>query len=200
MMERSSRFISLSGWSGVSAGMSALAGAWLSWAYVYGDKDPYINPDVEYNVSGPFTILFNNTLTWIALGTFVVALVSAFFFTWIKSKKQGIPVWGSIARRLMINVSIPLLVGAIFLVQLILYGNPGLVAPGCLIFYGLALLNASKYTLPEIRYLAYSQLILGLINLRFAGYGLYFWAIGFGILHIVYGMYMWWKYDRGGNN
>ena len=196
IMERSSRFISLSGWSGVSAGLCALAGAWISYGYVYGDAEQRINPDAEYDVSGPFSILFNNKLFWIATGTFVAALISAFIFTWVKSRKEGIPVWGSTARRLMINVSIPLLVGAVFLVQLIEYGNPALVAPGCLIFYGLALLNASKYTLIEIRYLAYSQLILGLINLRFAGHGLIFWTLGFGIMHILYGLYMWWKYEK----
>lgn len=196
MMERSSRFISLSGWSGVSAGIFALLGAWMAYPYVYGDAEPRIRPDMEYDVTGPFSILFNSRLFWIALGTFFAALVSAFLFTWVKSRREGIPIWGATAQRLMINVCVPLLVGGIFLIQLIEYGNPALVAPGCLVFYGLALLNASKYTLPEIRYLAYSELLLGLICLRFAGHGLIFWTIGFGILHIVYGFYMWSKYDR----
>jgi uncharacterized membrane protein HdeD (DUF308 family) len=71
-----------------------------------------------------------------------------------------------------------------------------LVAPGCLIFYGLGLINASKYTLDEIRYLGYLQIILGIINLWFVGYGLYFWAMGFGAMHILYGVYMWMKYER----
>ena len=70
------------------------------------------------------------------------------------------------------------------------------VAPACLIFYGLALVNASKYTLTDIRYLGYCEIILGLVNVVFIGYGLYFWAAGFGLLHIVYGTAMWWKYER----
>jgi hypothetical protein len=96
----------------------------------------------------------------------------------------------------MINMCIPLLAGAIFIFRMLHFGTFGLVAPGCLIFYGLALINASKYTLPEVRYLGYAQLVLGIINLWFVGYGLYFWAAGFGILHIAYGVYMWWIYDR----
>jgi len=194
MMERSSRFISLSGLSGISAGICALIGAWLAHPYVVGDK----NLLIDNGLAGQrgYGVLLNTWLFWIAAGTFVSALLSAFIFTWIKSKKEGIPIWGKTAKRLIINVSIPLIVGGIFLFKLIHYGTFGLVAPGCLIFYGLGLINASKYTLDEIRYLGYCQLLLGLLNLWFVGYGLYFWALGFGLLHIVYGTYMWMKYER----
>ena len=71
------------------------------------------------------------------------------------------------------------------------------VAPACLVFYGLALVNASKYTLTDIRYLGYCEIIVGLLNMQWIGQGLYFWAFGFGVLHIVYGILMWWKYERG---
>jgi len=196
MMERSSRFISLSGLSGISAGICALIGAWWAHDYVFGFKDFRM-----YNVSSSYESvtsisLFDNKLFYIAATTFVTALLSAFFFTWIKSKKQGIPIWGKSAFRVIINVSVPLLVGAIFLWRLIDFGTFGLVAPGCLLFYGLALINASKYTFDELRYLGYSEVLTGIISLWFVGYGLYFWAFGFGILHIIYGAYMWLKYDR----
>jgi hypothetical protein len=71
-----------------------------------------------------------------------------------------------------------------------------LIAPTCLLFYGLALINASRYTLGEIRYLGCCELILGIISLWVPGYGLIFWAAGFGVLHIIYGIIMWWKYER----
>jgi hypothetical protein len=198
MMERSSRFISLSGFSGVSAGICALIGAWLAYPYVYGYKDYIIdvNGALAQAMAEDYSIILNTWLFWIAAGTFFAALISAFIFTWIKSKKEGVPVWGNTAKRLLINVSIPLIVGAIFLFKLIHFGTFGLVAPGCLIFYGLALINASRYTLDEVRYLGYLQILLGMVNLWFVGYGLYFWAIGFGMLHIIYGIYMWWKYER----
>ena len=69
------------------------------------------------------------------------------------------------------------------------------IAGGSLIVYGLALINGSKYTLGEIRYLGYAELITGIISLWLPEYGLYFWAFGFGLLHIIYGFTMWWKYD-----
>lgn len=198
MMERSSRFISLSGLSGISAGICALIGSWLAWPYVYGKKDYIINIEAAMAQAreNDYGIIFNTWLFWIAAGTFLAALISAFIFTYLKSKKEGTPIWGNSARRLMFNVCIPLLVGGIFLFKLLQFGTFGLAAPGCLLFYGLALINASKYTLNEIRYLGYAEIVLGIVSLNFVGYGLYFWAAGFGILHIVYGIYMWMKYER----
>ena len=193
MMERSSRFISLSGFSGIAAGLCALVGAWFAnikiHCWVKGDCT--INGLID---RGGIKIL--NDLLWIATLTFIAAFISAFFFTWLRSKKNATPMWGSATLRLFWNTTIPLLVGGIFLVRLMQLGEFELVAPGCLIFYGLALVNASKYTLGEVRYLGYGQLALGIMNLWYIGFGLYFWAMGFGILHIIYGVLMWYKYER----
>ena len=198
MMERSSRFISLSGLSGIAAGVCALIGAYIAHDYVVGEKDYIINNALAIKQvdNNDYSIIFNTWIFWIAAGTFAAALISAFIFTWIKSKKQGVPLWGNSAMRLLINVSIPLIAGGIFLFKLIHFGTFGLIAPGCLIFYGLALINAGKYTLGEVRWLGCCQLLLGIINLGFVGYGIYFWAAGFGVLHIVYGVLMWYKYER----
>ncbi len=194
MMDRSSRFISLSGLSGISAGIFALIGAWIAGPYISGGKNLFIKNEMP--VGNIFSFLMNTWLFWIAVITFACALISAFLLTFFKSRKQGVPIWGSTARRLMVQVMVPLIAGGFFLMKLIPYGSVGLIAPGCLIFYGLALINASRYTLGEIKYLGYFELILGIISLWFIGYGLYFWAFGFGFLHIFYGFYMWWKYER----
>lgn len=197
MMERSSRFISLSGWSGISAGICALTGAWFAHRVIGFHNGGMRKSDVISD-DRPFTVwrYMGNTLFTIALFTFIAAFVLAFFFTYLRSRKNNIPIWGATARRLMINVSIPMLAGGIYIIKLIENGTYGLIAPGCLIFYGLALVNASKYTLDEVRYLGYGQIILGVINCWAIGYGLYFWAAGFGILHIVYGILMWRKYEK----
>lgn len=199
MMERSSRFISLSGLSGISAGVCALIGAAVAHPYVVGRKDFIIDYSIasEQVRSGSYIIVINTYLFWIAIATFVSALISSFIFTYIKSKKEGIPIWGSAAQRLLFSVSIPLAVGAIFIFKLMQFGTFGLVAPGCLLFYGLALINASKYTLSEIKYLGFAEVLLGVISLNFVGYGIYFWATGFGLFHIFYGTYMWLKYEKG---
>lgn len=198
MMERSSRFISLSGLSGISAGICALIGAWFFANIIAKDKEAGRNlKDAIYNADsilhGDF---INSRLFQIAVLTFIAAFISAFLFTYRRSQKTNVPIWGSTAKRLMINVAVPLIVGGIFLLALIKQGVFGFIAPGCLIFYGLGLLNASKYTLPETRYLGYGEILLGTINLFFMQDGLYFWAAGFGLLHILYGIFMWLKYER----
>jgi hypothetical protein len=196
MMEQSSRFISLSGLSGIAAGVCALIGAWVANNFI-GKNEVVLT---RQSINNPDSILhgdfINSRILQIAFITFVAAFLSAFIFTYRRSKKTNVPIWGTTAKRLMINVSVPMIAGGIFLLALIENGVYDFISPGCLIFYGLGVLNASKYTLPETRYLGYGEIILGLINLYFTGDGLYFWAAGFGVLHIVYGIYMWMKYER----
>jgi hypothetical protein len=187
MMERSSRFISLSGWSGICAGVCALAGA--SAAYLRLKKHTVQGDGIDS------TNLINDLL-WIAGIVFIAAFLSAFFFTYQRSKKNNTPIWDPISRRLIWNTVIPMMVGGACILRLLQVGMFDMVAPVSLIFYGLALLNASKYTLGEIRYLAFGQLVLGIINLWLTQYSLLFWALGFGVLHIIYGGLMWWKYER----
>lgn len=194
LMERSSRFISLSGLSGISAGVFALVGAAIA-RYVVFEKY-YVDYDRRgYFTSTDFSALKNNLLL-LGAGIFVAAFVSAFYFTWRKSSKNGDSLWNPVTRRLFWNMVIPLAAGALFILGMLQYDDWRFVAPGCLVFYGLALVNASKYTLTDIRYLGYCEIVTGLINMQWIGYGLYFWAFGFGVLHIAYGIVMWWKYER----
>jgi hypothetical protein len=198
MMERSSRFISLSGLSGVAAGVCALVGAWFANTVIFENGGPsgyraVVNRTIEAESIQDF---MGHRLFQIALFTFCAALALSFLFTFLRSKKNNIPMWGYSSKRLLINVAVPMAAGGIYLFKQMQFGNYGLIAPGCLIFYGLALVNASKYTLGEIRYLGYSQILLGIINCWFVGYGLYFWATGFGLLHIIYGIVMWYRYEK----
>ncbi|GAO41704.1 hypothetical protein [Flavihumibacter petaseus] len=190
MMERSSRFISLSGWSGVAAGTSALAGAFFARKAI---ADYYHN----YDAGGAGCAdCLAQTLIRIAVIVFITALVSAFLFTWFRSRREGVAFWGSAARRLLWNTAIPMAAGGVLVLRLISLKMYLLIGPVSMIFYGLALINGSRYTLGEVRYLGYSFLILGLISTWFPGETLYFWAFSFGILHIIYGISMWWKYER----
>jgi hypothetical protein len=198
MMERSSRFISLSGWSGISAGICALAGAWVAVKRIEQFKKEQVNyfDKTGVHLSGARLEILVPQLINIAIVVFLAALISAFLFTYFRSKKAGIGIWSNTAMRLMWNTSIPMIAGGLVIIRMLDLKYYLLVAPCCLIFYGLALVNGSKYTLGEVRYLGYGQIILGLINLWILGYGLIFWAAGFGVLHIVYGTMMWWKYER----
>ena len=203
MMDRSSRFISLSGLSGVAAGCCALVGAFFAYQVIYNSggvayevEQGYGNDTAGYGVN-MLKNFMGQQLFWIAALTFVAAFLLAFLFTWMRSRKQQIPVWGTMAKKLTWNVLLPMVAGGVFLLKLIEAGAFGLIAPGCLLFYGIALVNGSRFTVGEIRYLGYAIILLGLINCWFPGYGLYFWAAGFGLLHIVYGIVMWNKYERG---
>jgi hypothetical protein len=203
MMEKSSRFISLSGLSGIAAGICALIGAGFAYRVIQRNYFSVHNlrkidewESSRYSDGIRLGEYMGDRLMWIGGLTFIAAFISAFLFTYLRSRKTGVPVWGASSKRLLVNTAVPLLAGGIYLLHLVAAGTYGLVAPGCLVFYGLALISGSKYTLGDIRYLGYCQLVLGLISLWFQGYGLYFWAAGFGVLHIVYGTLMWWKYER----
>ena len=190
MMERSSRFISLSGWSGIAAGICALAGA----AFARQRIIQYYQS--EYlQIPGAITKL-KYDLIFIAILTFIAAFTLASFFTFLKSRKEGVAIWGATARRLMWNTFLPLACGGFLIWHLIENDGYGMVAPASLIFYGLALVNGSKYTMGEVRWLGYGKIILGIVNLWFPGRAIIFWALGFGVLHIIYGFAMWWKYER----
>lgn len=193
IMERSSRFISLSGLSGVAAGICALIGAYTGYRIL----DNYYG---SYNSTGFFSgddfSRLKIKMAAVAVTTFIVAFISSYYLTWRKAKRQGLPVWDHTSRRLAWNMIIPLLTGGAFILGMLRYDAWLFVSPSCLVFYGLALVNASKYTLSDIRYLGYCEIVLGLINMLYPGYGLWFWAMGFGVLHIVYGTIMWMKYER----
>ncbi|MES2371744.1 MAG: hypothetical protein V4557_04130 [Bacteroidota bacterium] len=193
MMERSSRFISLSGLSGIGAGICALGGAFFTLRMISSETDRGLDYRLLAFETGSD---LQQGLLLIGAITFVAALIVAFTFTYMRSVKTGNAIWSTTSRRLLWNTLIPLAVGGIVAIRFIQWGYGGLVAPTCLLFYGLALINGSKYTVSEIRWLGYSQLILGIINLWMIGYGLLFWAFGFGALHIIYGAMMWWKYEK----
>ncbi len=193
MMEKSSRFISLSGLSGIGAGLCALGGSFFAYRLVFEERAKGVDYRQLTFETGSEV---QNRLLLIGGCTFLAALIVAFLFTYLRSRKTGTAIWGITAQKLLWNTMIPLIVGGIVAIRLIQAGYGGLVAPACLLFYGLALINGSKYTVSEVRWLGFSQLVLGIANLWLIGYGLMFWTFGFGVLHIIYGAVMWWKYEK----
>lgn len=189
MMERSSRFISLSGWSGISAGICAIAGAWLARQRIAAYNDP------SFATAGCQPCLTTELMT-IAAIVFIIAFGSAGLFTWVKAKRDGVAIWGNTSRRLLWNALLPMVAGGLVLWRMIELQQYDLLAACSLIFYGIALVNGSKYTMGEVRYLGYGQILTGIAGLWLIPWSLYVWAMGFGAWHIVYGVAMWWKYDR----
>ncbi len=197
LMERSSRFISLSGLSGVAAGVIALLGA--AGIYLYLGMWPLSPKYVYYKMAQgqeKWGLDFMEFLLLDAIVVLILAIAGGVYFTTRKARRNDLPVWDALTQRMLINLFIPLITGGVFCIALLYHGFIGFIAPATLIFYGLALLNASKYTLNDIRYLGVSEIGLGLTGMFFLGYGLELWAFGFGVLHIVYGTAMYWKYER----
>lgn len=184
MMTRSSRFISLSGLSGISAGVVALVGAYFAWDIVYADANYQNFNHNLLNTRELFHLLVIGALT------LVLAVGAGIFFTIRKARKNNHDIWDAKTKQLLLNLLIPLASGGIFCLLLLLRGYIGLIAPLTLLFYGLALVNASKYTITEVRSLGIMEITLGLVSTYFIGYGLLFWILGFGVLHIVYGIIM----------
>jgi hypothetical protein len=191
IMERSAKVISLSGLSGVLAGIYALAGAVAAYYIVHYPIKPWKYR--IYSATAPETLW---KLLLIAAIVLAASLITGFLLSSLKAKKQGIQFWNPASKRLVVNLTIPLVTGGIFILIMLYTGHYGLAAPASLIFYGLALIQGSSHTFDEVRYLGYSEIILGLICAWQPGYGLMFWAIGFGLLHIIYGAIMYNKYDK----
>ncbi|MFN8346230.1 MAG: hypothetical protein U0X91_14605 [Spirosomataceae bacterium] len=194
LMQRSSKFLSLSGLSGVSAGITALVGA--SVAYLRLKTDAF-----NYESNEQLNVLTRREMIEFILidGTIVlaVALLLGVFFTVRKARKFGQSVWNPISQRLLMSLMIPLVTGGIFCLAMFYRNILWVSFPATLIFYGLALLNASKYTVRDLEYLGIMEVILGLVSLFLAGYNLLIWTLGFGVLHIIYGTFMYFKYERG---
>ena len=186
IMQRSSQFISLSGLSGISAGMAALVGAFFAYRELG-------------SANGRSWTISEATvwpLVYIALAVFVVASILAIYFTKRKADKAGEKLWNRTSKKVLFNLMLPMFTGGIFCLGLIYHGYYPLVAPATMLFYGLACLNGSHFTISDIRYLGISMIVLGLVNLFYLGYGLVFWTLGFGLLHIIYGSRMYFKYDH----
>lgn len=199
LMDRSTRFLSLSGLSGVIAGVVAIIGAYLArphyLALFWDDR-------IQRSSLAPSPIGSDHwdEHLWFLLidGAIVLllAIAGALWFTWRRGRRTGQGIWDASARRLVANTAVPLIVGGLFCLALFHYRLPGLVPAATLIFYGLALFHASKFTLDEVRWLALSELVLGLVALVRLDAALLIWTIGFGVLHIFYGALMYYRYER----
>ncbi len=191
MMERSTRFLSLSGLAGILAGTFAITAAALAYYWIYYPNFPLGAPmEIENSDEIFFKILP------IAIILLVFSVSTAWFLSSKKSIKQSTKIWTPAGKRFIQAFAIPLVVGGVFCLALVYHGYLEIIAPATLIFYGLGLANASQFTLGDIKYLGYCQLGLGILALFFPGFQFLAWSLGFGVLHIVYGSVMYYKYDR----
>ncbi len=194
IMEESSRFLSLSGLSGIFAGSFAIAGALIAWIFIL-DKGAI---QFDANFSGlpvSDTSLLRLKLITDALSVLILSLATSLYLSARKAKKTGKKIWSPVSRRLLLNLMVPLVTGGLFIIILLIRNDIQLIVPGLLIFYGLALVNAGKFTYGEVFYLGLLEIITGLLAAVFSDLGIWFWIFGFGVLHIVYGFVVYRKYE-----
>jgi hypothetical protein len=197
LMERSSKFISLSGLSGVLAGIYALIGAYIAHGLLNQAPAYHLSFGGDiYNGPKDNTIAVLAPLIFIALAVLIASILTGVVLSYRKAQKNNQLFWSKTSRELLFNMIVPLIAGGLLMIIFIARGYYGIVAPASLIFYGLALVGAGNFTFSAIRSLGICEIILGLIAALYPGYGLYFWAIGFGVLHIIYGSVMYLKYDK----
>ena len=191
MMERSVKFLSLSGLSGVFAGMYAIAGSVVVYGILYYPFSPF-GFRIHY-IDEQAVVLYLILVAFAVLG---LSLATGYLMSVRKAKKAGMPVWNTASKQLFIDLLIPLASGGLLMAILVMQGHYGIVAPACLVFYGLALIQGGRSTYEEIKYLGLTEIGLGLACALLPGYGLIFWAVGFGAMHILYGTVMYFRYDR----
>ncbi len=190
MMERSSKFLSLSGWAGIMAGIYALAGTYISYTHFKFKPTDSIYQIAENTTYEYFSIII------LALVVLILSIGTAIFLSHKRALKRSENIWNSTSRRLLSNISIPLTTGGILILILINKGLISFLAPISLIFYGLALFSAGNFTFKELKFLGTIQIGLGLLSFCFIEYSLFLWATGFGLFHIIYGIYIHIKHQR----
>ena len=191
IMERSTRFLSLSGWSAILVGAYACAATAVAFRILGEPGSYHVQPD---HVNTLHKLL---AVSATALGVLVLSLATAFAFSYRKCKRSGDkPLFTAATKRFLWSFFLPLLVGGVFCVSLLLHGHYGLTSSVMLLFYGLALVNASKYTYSNTRYLGYAEILLGLADSFAADYALLFWCAGFGVCHILYGLFFRLRIER----
>ena len=190
LMERSTKFISLSGMSGIMAGIYALIGAFVGYKMVY----------IEYNLLY-HDVYDSNPVEWwplflVASVVLTLSVITGIWLTIKQARKKGETFWNPVSKRLLLNMAIPLVTGGLFILIIIFNGYYHIIASSCLLFYGLALVSASQFTFTDVKWLGFCEIILGLLAAVYPGLGIVFWAIGFGVLHILYGAIMHFKYNQ----
>lgn len=189
LMERSSKFISLSGLSGVMAGVYALTGAFFAQSLIQ---------EKRTGVGGEYAIHSSIVpqLALMAIAVLLLSITTCVILSLRQSRKKGEASWTKGSKRLLTSISIPLVTGGIFVTILLLRAEFWLIIPSCLIFYGLALVSGSHYTFSDVKWLGLLEIVLGVSCALFPGSGLLFWILGFGVLHILYGFIMHFKYKQ----
>jgi hypothetical protein len=193
IMEESSRFLSLSGLSGLFAGFLAVLGGCLAQFGILKGRSFFIHDSLIAFSDKEISSIKIQLITD-ALLVLIFALAGSLYFSFRTAHRKEQRIWTPVSKRMLLSFCIPLIAGAFFIVVLFLQNQFQLIVPAMLIFYGLALISAGKFTYSEVFYLGQAELITGFASAVLPG-AIFFWIFGFGLLHIAYGFFMYRKYE-----
>jgi hypothetical protein len=182
LMEQSSRTASLTGLGGIIAGIIALSGAYTAYAVMH------FNP-TEIRYAYPYAI--HHVLM---LGT--VVLLLSLLAAGIMALRKTTAADRAANRQLIRAMAPPLLSGGILLLICLHHGLSGLLLPLSLIFYGIALFAGSKHAYRDLSTLGLTLAGLGLLAAYHIPASLLLWSVGFGWLHILFGIFIHVKHER----
>ncbi|HEX7492869.1 MAG TPA: hypothetical protein VF346_01510 [Bacteroidales bacterium] len=194
IMEESSRFLSLSGLSGLFAGFLAILGACIAHFGILRSKSFFLDENLS-SLSVQETSSMKIKLITDAILVLLLALAGSLYFSYRKARRKGQKIWTPVSRRLLLSLIIPLIAGAFFIMIFYQESQWQLIVPAMLIFYGLALISAGKFTYSEVFYLGLAELLTGFSAAIFQGSTIFFWILGFGFFNIAYGLIMYRKYE-----
>lgn len=195
IMEESSRFLSLSGLSGLFAGVIALIGGAVAFFVILKSNSLSAN-ELFIRLSANETNLQKIELILLAVLVLILAIGGALYFSFRRSRHLDLRIWTPISKRLLLNFLVPLVTGGFFIIILYLNNLWLFIVPSMLIFYGLALVNAGKFTYSEVFYLGLIEIATGIISAILPEYAIISWGFGFGLLHIFYGLIMYRRYEE----
>lgn len=193
IMEESSRFLSLSGLSGIIAGLLAIAGAVVAKLIIDGTPmaEEWYNVPFTADPAGHRAVM----LLFADMGAvLILSLVAAIFFSSRKARKSGHSAWTPVTRRMLASLLLPLAAGGLFILITLTTVPASVTVASTLIFYGLAVISAGKFTFGEIHWLGVLEVLTGLACLLLPQWSVFIWAAGFGLIHIGYGLFMHLRY------
>lgn len=194
LMERPVRSSTASGVSGIIAGLAALAGA---------AADKYLSPRLAEHLAERSEL--TSTWDWVLIigagiwaVVFCVAFVGVVILTRIRERRQGMPFWSPVKRRVLRTILPPFIAGCGLTVAIYyqwIYGyNPGqsyLIPAVWMLFYGLALWQVGEFSIPEVRLLGAAFIAAGIASAVVQWYPYESLGATFGGFHIVYGVVVW---------
>ncbi len=166
-MARATEFTAVPGWGGVAMGASAI---------------------VTAAISGPPDNSIRWPMTWFAEAAVAVAIALVAMNR--KAARSGVPLWTAAPARRFALAFVPPLVSGMVLTPV--FATLGLMArlPGCwLLLYGTAVATGGAFSVNVVPVMGLCFMALGVVAFAApADIGHWLLAIGFGGLHIVFGI------------